>query len=430
MSWVEQCEAALLEGASINVVGLSGSGRSQSLHQLRDYLTKQGWSCALWTPEALDAMSRQDMKAGVSDLRDTTSLPVLLVDDFGDFLVANTNGPWLERMLFSAAHEDPTDDGEYLRCVLATYPRDREIVGPGSVLRERAKVIPPSPPVPAIGELDTWEASSPDDLLSLTGRSSLLASVGGPSPSSRRGNATAQTTAALPTFVGQLDGAHQKRLGTILGRAVPARWRENDADPILRPLMVAVSDASGVRCQIPEVVESNELLPLLLSERWPEREPRASARRFAARCGNEPNPIWVDNYLSDLERLDFNLLAGFLSYVIGLRPTGTGLRLLSRDFVAGHRVQPKDLGIALAGAGLGANVQERIEWKVYDQRLGTNLHRRELLLPRRGAGFSLPIVSMLVGQSDLGNETDAELTLPDAAPTHAAWANGVPVPWP
>jgi hypothetical protein len=35
-----------------------------------------------------------------------------------------------------------------------------------------------------------------------------------------------------------------------------------------------------------------------------DRDTAASARRFAARCGNEPRPIWIDNYLYDAVGLE------------------------------------------------------------------------------------------------------------------------------
>lgn len=424
MTWLDACNEILLDGFSINVIGMSGSGRTQSLEMLTESLAESGWTCVRWSSDDLQRHDRSTAKAAIEELQKSEGLAVLLIDDFGDHLASHVDGPWLERMLFSAVHEEPGPTGEFLRCVVVTYPRDREIVGPGSVLRERAKGVSPMPPEPGMTLLQAWGVENAAELDALMGSSTVWSGAGGSTVDQRRGNALKLVSDDLPRLVGQLDGAQQKRLGAILSRQTPARWRSDDVDPYLRPLLVSRLDGAEARCAVPEIVDASTLSRLLVSNRWPEASLGESARRFAARCGNEPSPLWIDNFLSDVNQLDFARFSEFLQRVVALRPPGSRLRLLSRDFVAGVRVSPRDLRGLLEDARLPEQVRERLDWRIYDRRKLTNLHRRELLLPRRGVGFSLPIVTMLVGQAAIGNESDAELDLPETNAAAAAWQSG------
>ena len=74
---------------------------------------------------------------------------------------------------------------------------------------------------------------------------------------------------------------------------------------------------------------------------------RAAARRFGARCGNDPAPLWVDNYLSDPNRMDPAEFVKFLQLVLSILPMASGIRVLSRNWVDGHRVSGTDILTAL-----------------------------------------------------------------------------------
>jgi len=417
----EESEELILEGTSLNVVGLPGSGRSSWVARFEQHLTEGGWTCLRWTSGDLKTMDRQEMKSAVHDLSER-GLPVLLIDDFGSLLVEE-NGPWLERLLFSYVNERGEARAP-LRVVLVTAPRDREIVAPASVLRERCRVVVPVPCDPTEDDLRALGCGTRVEVEELTGLCTHLGPRSGRNPDEERGILMRRCLELLPCLVGELDGALQRRLGMILRRASPPSWRPEAGDRLLRPLVVC--GGNGSTCAVPSLVDREELATLLLSERWPEGDLVRSARRFAARCGNEPAPIWTDNYLSDMEQLDFRRLARFLVEVLRVRPPGTRLRLLSRSHVGGVRASPARLGEALR-AELSEEAAARLEWKLYDRAIGGNLHLRELSLPRRGVGFSLPIATMIVGQTPMGNESDAELPLFENRPAQEAWANGVPV---
>lgn len=426
VDWLDDCLERLISGESLNVVGLDGSGRSTSLKRIASSLDPDDWITLSWSVHDLKSMSRREVRAAVDGLSDPNRIPVLLIDDFGQNLLTD-DGPWLERMLFSKVHESSDDSRPSLRCVVATHPRDREIVGPGSALRERCRQL-----APAAGEftedtLADFGCVHSDELVALTGGNAHLLAPGGRTPEERRGVIRPVAQRHVPRWVGQLDQSHQARLATILKRPSPARWRVEDADPVLSPLVVRSTTNSGSVCLAPECIDTGEVQTLLVGEPWPRFSVDASARRMAARCGNEPSPIWVDNYLSDFSQLDSVALVRLLAVWIDLLPTLDHVRILSRNWVGGERVYASTIVQSLEDAGMTDEIGSRIEWRIYDQRNSVNLHRRELLLPRRGTAFTLPPAQIIVGQTDPGNETDAATPLVSSSATSAAWNDAVKV---
>lgn len=423
-SWLDHCHGLLLEGQSINIVGLSGSGRTRSIQCLAKSLN-DGWTTLHWSAAELSSMSREAKRAAVRELQSSDGLPVLLIDDYGEMLVEQ-DGQWLERLLFSAVHEEPRDDGEYLRCVVCTAPRDREIVGAGSGLRERANVIFPDRADERLEGMAQMFGLTMEGLLRFCGGCSHLVPKRNVSPESNRGVARRLARERAPLWIGELDRGHQERLQVTVSRT--SRWRKGDIDEALVPLIVPLAREKADECHMPDVFNPTDYLPLLLPERWPEMNMAVSARRFVARCGNEPRPIWIDNYLSDLERLDFQRLVAFLDVALQLRKEGAGLSILSRNFVDGRVVSPDQVSAALFAAGLSPSTAERLQWRLYDQRTFVNLHARQLFLPKRGRSFGLPIATMILGQAPVGNESDSDLPLTDFSIVHKVWKLAREVP--
>ncbi len=423
MEWFDACIERLISGDSLNVVGLSGSGRSASLNQLEARLDAEDWVSTLWKIDDLRRMTRKQIKSAVEALTDPLRIPVLLIDDFGEYLM-DQDGRWLERMLFSRINEIHHDTRASLRCVVVTHPRDREIVGPGSGLRERSHEISPASHWISSTMTDAFACSGFDELLALTGGNAHLLGCGGSGPAEKRGSLGPVAQHWLPYWVGQLDSVHQRRLATVLQRRPPARWRGDDADPVLAPLVVRSGAECEPTCVIPACIRPEELKPLLIGEVWPSRRPEVAARRLVARCGTDPRPLWADNFLSDVEKLDFALLVKLLHRVLDLLPSTTKFRLLSRDWIDGRRIYPQDICDALSVARLRPEIAARIEWRIYDQRETSNLHRRELLLPIRGVAFTLPPAQILVGQADPGNEADSATPVTSGRATIDAWKVG------
>ena len=136
MDWTDTCVDYLIGGESLNIVGLSGSGRSRGLHMIIEALDPSNWKSLIWTANDLATMTRREMSSVVEGLAGSSRIPVLFIDDYGEFLMER-DGPWLERLLFGRVFEGAVDERTSLRCVVVTHPRDREIVSPGSGLRER-----------------------------------------------------------------------------------------------------------------------------------------------------------------------------------------------------------------------------------------------------------------------------------------------------
>ena len=389
-------------------------------------LDPSDWTYLVWGSDDLATMQRREIGAAIDLLCDDDRYPAILIDDFGELLMTSS-GPWLERMLFSRVFGASSHGRPSLRCVVVTHPRDSEIVGPGSGLRERARYVHPPTRDPTEQKLADFGCTSAEELLLLSGYNHHLLAVSGETSDARRGIAKLKAQEWLPRWVGQLDTGHQNRLGVILGRAHPPRWRHDDADPSLTPIVVAKRSESPARCAVTGCIAVEELSPLLVGQPWPERNPEAAARRFGARCGNDPTPLWVDNYLSDTSQLDFSKLVEFLQMILSNLPSVACIRVLSRNWVDGRRVYASNILSALRQAGISPEHESRLHWRLYDQRNDVNLHRRELILSTRRAAFSIPPARIVIGQDMASNETDAAVAFASSAPASAAWKNGVTI---
>lgn len=393
---------------------------------IADALDLSDWTQLVWSPSDLVKMQRREVSAAIDVLCDDDRYPVLLIDDFGELLMESI-GPWLERMLFSRVFEAPSHDRPSLRCVVVTHPRDHEIVGPGSGLRERSRYVHPPPRDPTAQEWADFGCTNAEELLLLTGHNNHLLGVSGETPNARRGLAKSKAQEWLPRWIGQLDTGHQSRLGAILDRRHPPQWRHDDADPSLTPIVVAKRSDDPPRCAVTNSIAVEDLRRLLVGQPWPERDLKASANRFSARCGNDPTPLWVDNYLSDTSLLDFTKLVEFLEMILSNLPRATCIRVLSRNSVDGRRVYASDILTALRQAGISQEHESRLHWRLYDRRNDANLHRRELILGTRRVAFSLPPARIVIGQDVASNETDAAVAFASSAPASTAWKRGVTV---
>ena len=426
VDWTDDCVDHLISGRPLNLVGLDGSGRSRGLRMIADALDQSDWTYLVWSPTDLAAMQRREVNAAIDALCDDDRYPVLLIDDFGELLMESI-GPWLERMLFSRVFEAHSHDRPSLRCVVVTHPRDHEIVGPGSGLRERARYVHPPTRDPTTQELADFGCTNAEELLLLTGHNSHILGVGGETSDARRQMAKSRAQEWLPRWIGQLDTGHQGRLGAILDRRNPPRWRHDDADPSLTPLIVPRRSDNPPRCAVTGSIAVEDLRQLLIGQPWPERDLEASANRFSARCSNDPTPLWVDNYLSDTSRLDFSKLVEFLRVTLSNLSRATCIRVLSRNWVDRRRVYASDILTALRQAGISPEHESRLHWRLYDRRDDVNLHRRELILSTRRAAFSLPPARIVIGQDVASNETDAAVAFGSSAPASSAWKSGVTV---
>ena len=393
---------------------------------IAEALDPSDWTHLVWCPDDLATTQRREISLRIDLLCGGSRVPVLLIDDFGELLMTS-DGRWLERLLFSRVFKDAADDMPSLRCVVVTHPRDREIVGSASGLRERARHVHPPDGAPTSQQIASFACASAEDLFLLTGYNHHLLGVGGDSPNARRGVARSTAEEWLPRWIGQLDTGHQGRLEMILNRSQSPRWRPDSADPSLTPIVVPRRSENPARCTITECIEVKGLRQLLVGQPWPDRDQRAASRRFCARCGSAPTPFWADNYLSDTRRLDYSKLVEFLQMVLSGLPRATSIRLLSRNWVDGRRVYASDILTALRQAGISPELESRLHWRLYDQRDDVNLHRRELILDTRRAAFSLPPATIVIGQDAASNETDAAVAFASSALTFAAWKKGVEV---
>ena len=426
MDWTDSCVDRLIGGDSINLVGLDGSGRSRGLHMIAAALDARDWTSLVWTPGTVGSMGRREIREAIDSLCHSDRIPVLLVDDFGELLVGQ-NGLWIEGVLFGRVFGSAAEDSPSLRCVVVTHPRDREIVGPGSGLRERAHYVHPPEWTPTSLDLIRFGCRTAEELLLLTGLNSKLIRVGGDTPDARRGAVLSTASRLLPAWIGQLATGHQDRLERILSSTPPPRWRQDDADPALTPIVVPNWSENPTRCAIADCIQIEDLRGLLVGQPWPHRDLRAAARRFCARCGSDPKPLWVDNFLSDTDQLDFERLVEFLQMVLVGLPRTTRICLLSRNWVRGKPVRAAKIVAALRRAGCSSDVELRLHWRLYDKRDVGNLHGRELVLGKRRATFRLPPADIVIGQVDTGNETDAPVSFRTSASAFAAWDSGITV---
>lgn len=426
MPWASDCVDHLIAGDSLNVVGLSGSGRSRGLESIANLLKDIDVNTLLWRPNDVIDMTNRNMFRAISEFAQSAHYTALLIDDFGELLMTR-RGRKLENYLFGEIYSRESNCKNSFVCVVVTHPRDREIIGPGSGLRERSRVA--IAPGCQLGPLSFSDFGCTDvhDLIRLTGHNCHLLHTTAPNPSVRLRSIRTIAHRWLPRWIGQLDEAHQRRLSAILSRARPPRWRSDDADPVLMPLVVRDTSVNPAICSAMSCVQTDSIRTLLIGEPWPDRDFSSASRRFAARCGTDPNPLWVDNFLSDTTQLDYSKLVSFLDNVLGLLGSDVTLRILSRNWVNGRTVIPTQVLAELTGAGIKPSHKKRLEWRIYDRRHGVNLHRRELILGRRRVSFSLPPAQTVIGQSPSGNETDSSVSFASSSSSLDAWKKATPV---
>lgn len=423
MTTPADAERMLFEGDSLNVVGLPGSGQSRLLRDLHAHLSAGGWDSELMTGQEIVNLPSKRFRMALADLS-AKPMPVLLIDDYGRVLMDEA-ADRIERNLFAAVERLPTNANEYLRVVIASSPRDREIVSPLSTLRDRMRVID-------CLDVEAHEACAAAGLdqqawITLAGGNPHFlpeTPSGAPQPS-----AVAGISRALASwYVGKLRADGMERLARILRDSPPSRWRP-ETDPTLLPLVVRDESDGNAVAVPPSALDRSAYEDLLYTKRWPERDLHRSAARFRARCGDEPSPIWVDSFLSDTSTLDFRLVVQFLEAVFGEHGAPQSVRLLSRATVAGSTVSPGDIAAAMYAAGAPTSTLARIEWRQYRRATVGNLHDRRLVLPRRGVAIGLPPADIILGLRDVGNETDSELRTAEHSATLTAWRTGTPVTW-
>ncbi|MBK8332671.1 MAG: hypothetical protein IPL07_09875 [Acidimicrobiaceae bacterium] len=171
---MQQFEDWLLEGQSINIVGLAGSGRTVTLLELEATLKADPafWSPLRWTASDVLARSEADIGEELRSLQASKGIPVLLIDDFGELLVT-AHGKRLEQRLFAlVSGADPNVEG--LRCVLVTTPRDRNIEVAGSGLRDRCKATHPARWRVSVEAVGRFGCTDDEQLLAFCGGTHLL----------------------------------------------------------------------------------------------------------------------------------------------------------------------------------------------------------------------------------------------------------------
>ncbi len=420
MEWVDRCVDHLIGGTSINVTGLAGSGRSRALSLIAKELEESDWQILHWTPASVPREKR-DLAQQLDVLLATDKIPVLIVDDYGE--IVSTQNRWLDSLLFARTALQHGSDKHALRCVVATYPRDRQaIVSDGSGLLDRAYPMVPETEIGTQQDASRFGCRDASVLLSLTGGNSHLLSVGGSTPDERRGNVRSAALRWLPRWIGQLDEMHQSRLADIVGRANPATWKPQEADPVLAPLVLPRHSADSLHCQVLESVDPQEILPLLMRQPWPYGDTRTAARRFCARCGSDLNPLWVDNFLSQLADPEWQYLVEFLQSVTDILGSDSRIDILSRDWIPpNHLVSPGDIRNGLQHGGITDAVKSRLRWRIYDRGRGVNLHDRQLILRSQNAVFQLPPAKDVIGLTRGGNVSDPAVARAVSIPARQAW---------
>lgn len=369
-------------------------------------------------------MDRDEVAARLRSISRLSKIPVLIIDDYGEIVFSPTHR-WLDSMLFAHINETSNRDEEALRCIVVTHPRDRNIrTFDGSGLIERA--------IPVVPEIATgtqqlaaaFGCVGPDALQRFCGGNAHLLRAGGRTPNERRGNVQSTAAQWLPKWISQLDVWHQSRLAEIIRRTRPPAWRRDDADPVLAPLVVPRQVDHELRCQMLESINPSDLQALLVGQPWPYGNMKAAADRFRARCGSEPRPLWIDNYLSAVQGSQWNQLVDFLVTVLDSQDDMSQFCILSRNWVNGREVKPSQIHDGLRAGGFPHRLDSRLCWKTYGSRASGRLHGRQLILRSRTEIFALPPATDVVGLVTRGNEGDAVVDIDNGVESMNAWKRG------
>lgn len=415
MTWLDARVDELHTGRSLNVVGLSLSGRTSSLELLSAEMVKFGWACVKWNLQDVATKSKQELHSSIAAIRQNASYSILVIDGFGDALLTAA-GRALDTLLFQHITAPPAaGEGEF-RCVVQTSPRDQEVPSDGSSVRDRLRRVPVAPAsecgiVPS--SFGFAQGSPPSECC---GEGYGMLSERVTAADSQVGLFLAGVRTRAAQFVGELSEASDERLGRILATS-SASW-DDDLDPFLKPLVARVTGSNGVRAELSDARIADALRPLLLSSAWPDTV-KLAAQRFAARCGNEPRPLWSDPYLL---AADEARLKDFVAEAIRCRPQMESLRMLCADFANDKRFTTSEAAAwwrsVLADLGTDASrVEVRMITAGQDR---TELHRRGLSLRRRNSFCSLPPVDRMLLNRPIGNEYDQSKRRHDPH-AEAAW---------
>lgn len=419
VNWIEHCLNLLVEGKSINICALDGSGRTNSLEQLKERLSSEKWPLLYWDSAKFREISLERAATEINALIEQRGCPVLLIDDYGSGLLSQ-QGKRLEETLFKRAYA-PSVDMEALRCIVVTHPRDTEIKTELSGLLERAERVHPENPSVSARAASAFGLTDVESLRRMSGANSHLLSANGQTPRERLRILRSTAQRLLPQWIGQLSDRHQRRLADIILRQRPPTWEPHGLDPDLLPLVFPQTARSSTRCGHIEAVTADEIAQLLVGEPWPYGDRRTAARRFRARCGNEPKPLWVDNFLSAMASNQWNQLVEFLTTILDDQASIDQLCILSRDWISRRHVEPSDIQNGLRAGGFPKRLASRLCWKIYGGKGAGNLHGRQLILRSRTAVFALPPGRDVIGLVDRGNEADAVVSIDNSIEPLRAW---------
>jgi len=378
-------------------------------------MQSEGWHCRHWTPTLVAGKPKRQLQQDISDMRSAHDFSVLFFDDYGDALITSI-GPWLDTMLFEHVMSRPDDGRGAFRFVAVTRPRDADIRVPGSSVRERLRAIPVAPAHECgilASDFGFPAGSQPKDCCG-EGFGLLSTRISG--AIDQRGIFSANAVQLAVQHAGELTARHDARLHRVLSTG-SATW-DPELDGFFKPLTMRVEGSPFDKVVPTDQRAGAKILPLLITSPWPADLVDAG-RRFAARCGNEPLPLWTDPFLLAVEDTK---IQDFIAAVRNSLPPTTTLRILCSDYVNDAPMTRADASARaswMAGdlAATGPQIEVRMVTTGADR---TRLHRRGISLPRRRSFCTLPPVDRMLSIRSIGNEFD-EYTHRSDNDAEAAW---------
>ncbi|MGW3890470.1 hypothetical protein ACWD69_17420 [Micromonospora chokoriensis] len=391
-SWVELRRAIhskMLQSRIVNLIGLSGSGRTSLLA-----LIVNDWRSAGFAAIVIDDISTPETFRDDAQEQLTGTDPwLVVVDDFDALLNGPSGGQWNDVL-----------NGHCVNVKLGEKPPAVILVSDSRFslldLARRSLIAD------AITDTVAPPQISVDDLVAIGWKSSSKARQSldqyGSFPrlltESRAGSVEAGIAdAILLSVVPGVTGALAQRLRQLTRRN-GVKSQPHAMDDQLSPLLSR--DGDQVMCAAHFVDAGYAQLIEGASQFWP-RSLQDSARRFASRLFLSKEAIWLDRYIGSTPRQ----LVKFLDLVAGVRGEFK-LRILSElssvNAIAGANRQFVKTEFERLTAG-GFNVR----WQALHPNDVRTVHARQLIFPNVPGIYHLPPVDRLLDTAAVGNEVDA-----------------------
>ncbi|GHF74984.1 ATP-binding protein [Streptomyces griseosporeus] len=411
--WVDQVCEYLIDGETVIVRGVPGSGKTVLLEAVARELGET--SVCTWGRDYTDDNQQERTTAfqeGVRKALDRHGAAHLLFDDYPHAL-RNTHGLRLQRQLLQLLvdGEQAVDTGALLT---GRWGRSMHLVSSGSPLVARARVVA----LPVAREADFAEvgcAGSADALEAVGGNAALLGKVVPVLGRAALHQVRDTAEALAPKWIQDVPWEAASWIKRVVRGGPAALPADDSAIEALAPLLVPAGERRDgtPRYGVVRALHADAARATLdgRAPTWPATW-QASVKTFCGFLSGVPEAVWVDRYMAAKP-------AQLLRFVGAVRAVcRTPLRLLIAK-------NPNDT--ALTAADVAAFARERCQVRIMHPGDRKQLHDRQLIfLGDLEGGVVLPTARVLMSQDPPGSAVAVRAPTLDRKLILDAWGRARP----